>query len=87
MGLRLDTQLTVYKGPLFGTLIPSKPDAPFLNNNTSIMLNNYQYNLKVARLIVPIPYKHVLVRLGLYLCWYGVTTNQFIGVWLDTRDG
>ena len=31
-------------------------------------------------------YKHVFVRSGLYLRWYGVVTNQFIEVWLDTRD-
>ena len=45
---RLVTQVIVYKGLLFGTQVPHKLDASFLNNTTTTMLNNYQYNLKLG---------------------------------------
>lgn len=51
---RPDAKIIVYKAHLFRMQIPYNKNAPFPSITSATMLNNYQYNLKLTRSVVPI---------------------------------
>ena len=48
----LDLGFVIHKHPLFGTIIPFNLNASLLDQSSATMLNNFYYNLKLARSIV-----------------------------------
>ncbi|XWS43244.1 hypothetical protein CRYUN_Cryun16bG0086200 [Craigia yunnanensis] len=48
------------------TLIPLNKEASFPSSNSATMLNNPQYNLKLARFVVPVPNHQYILRRGMY---------------------
>ena len=50
-----DDRLVIHRNPLYGMMIPFDKNASLLSQSSATMLNNYQYNLKLARSVVLIP--------------------------------
>ena len=46
-------------------MIPFNKDVSFLSGSSATMLNNYQYNLKLARSIVLVPDRQFVMRRGM----------------------
>ena len=55
-------KLVVHSHPLFGEMVPFKKDAPFPSQGTASLLNNPLYALKLARSVVPVPYRQYVLR-------------------------
>ena len=58
-------KLVIHKSQLYGTMVPFNKDASLLSNSSAIMLNNYQYNLKLACSIVPVSDRQFVMRRGI----------------------
>ena len=57
--------LVIHKHSLFGTMIPFNLIALLPDQSSATMLNNFYYNLKLARSIVPILDRQFVIRKGM----------------------
>ena len=50
-----DDKLVIHKNPLYKTMNSFNKDVSLPRWSSTTMLNNYQYNLKLMRLVIPVP--------------------------------
>ena len=60
-----DDRLVIHRNPLYRIMIPFDKNASLLSQSSAIMLNNYQYNLKLAWSVVSVLDWQFMIRRGM----------------------
>ena len=58
----LNKKLVIHKNSLYGTMVHFNKDVSLPSGSSAMMLNNYQYNLKLARSVVQIPDQQFVMK-------------------------
>ena len=62
VALVLDDKLVIHRNHLFGIMVFFDKNASLLSQSSATMLNNYQYNLKLARSIILVLDRQFMIR-------------------------